>query len=55
MLSVKKRGIKYDFVSFWYNSIWDRTQVPQGLFYSIYDLFSRETELYQEFAIRFHA
>ena len=30
MLIVKQRGIKYHFLSFWYDSIWDRTQVSRA-------------------------
>ena len=29
MLSVKQGGIKYHFLSFWYDSTWDWTQVSQ--------------------------
>ena len=29
MLSVKQRGIKYHFLSFWYDSNWDGTPVSQ--------------------------
>ena len=31
MLSVKQRGIKYHFLSLWYNSPWDWTQVSQNI------------------------
>ena len=31
MLSVKQSGIKYHFLSLWYNSTWDRTQSPEPL------------------------
>ena len=31
MLSVKQRGIKYHFLSLWYDSTWDRTQVSQAI------------------------
>ena len=30
MLSVKQRGIKYHFLSFWYDSIWDWTHVSRA-------------------------
>ena len=29
MLSVKQGSIKYDFLSFWYDSTWDWTQVSR--------------------------
>ena len=31
MLSVKQGGIKYHFLSLWYDSIWDRTQVSRAI------------------------
>ena len=30
MLSVKQGGIKYHFLSLWYDSTWDWTQVPRA-------------------------
>ena len=30
MLSVKQGGTKYHFLSLWYDSTWDWTQVSQG-------------------------
>ena len=31
MLSVKQGGIKYHFLSLWYDSTWDWTQVSQAI------------------------
>ena len=31
MLSVKQGGIKYHFLSLWYDSTWDRTQVSRAI------------------------
>ena len=31
MLSVKQGGIKYHFLSFWYDSTWDWTQVSRAI------------------------
>ena len=31
MLSFKQGGIKYHFLSFWYDLTWDWTQVSQGI------------------------
>ena len=31
MLSVKQGGIKYHFLSLWYDSTWDWTQVSQDI------------------------
>ena len=31
MLSVKQGGIKYNFLSFWYEAIWDWTPVSQAI------------------------
>ena len=31
MLSVKQGGIKYDFLSLWYDSTWDWTQVARAI------------------------
>ena len=31
MLSVKQGGIKYHFLSLWYDAIWDWTQVSQTI------------------------
>ena len=43
MLSVKQGGIKYHFLSLWYDSTWDWTQVswaigeqPKSFIYDIY-------------------
>ena len=31
MLSVKQGGIKYHFLSFWYDSTWDQTPVSRAI------------------------
>ena len=31
MLSVKQRGIKYHFLSLWYDATWDWTQVSRAI------------------------
>ena len=31
MVSVKQVGMKYHFLSFWYDSTWDGTQVSQAI------------------------